>query len=80
MSYWYLPSYAPLTKQRPFTFKEYFDFQTKLARWKGVGLEGLDRTKKIDFIENKSEEDNDHALEFAVVGDKCTEVSEDTSL
>ena len=39
----------------------------------------MDKTKKKDFTENKLE-DKDNALESAVVGDKCIEVSEDMSL
>ena len=52
------------------TFEGAFDFQTKLAWKKGIGFEDLDKTKKKGFIENKSKEDKEHALEFAVVGDK----------
>ena len=62
------------------TFEGTFDFQTKLVGKKGIGLGGLDNTRKKDFIENELEEDKDHALESIVVGDKCTKVSHDMSL
>ena len=40
----------------------------------------MDKTKNKDFIENKPEEDKEYALEFTMVGDKRTEVSEEMSL
>ena len=41
-----------------------FDFKTKLTRKNGTGIWDLDKTKKKDLIENKSEENRDYALEI----------------
>ena len=66
-------------QEKTLTFEEAFDVQTKLARKKGTRSRDLDKTKKKDLIENKSEEDKDHTLESTVVGDNYIKVSEDMS-
>ena len=69
------------TKQaKVLTFKGSFDFHIKLAKRNKIGFKGLDKTVKKDFTENEPKKNKDQTLEFTVERDKCTKISEDTSL
>ena len=62
------------------TFDRTLDFHTNLAGKKGTNTDYLDKAKKKDFTKNVFVEDRDQDLVSRIEGDKCSRVSEDTSL
>ena len=65
---------------RALTFEGTFELHKNLAGRNKIGFETFDKAKKKDFTKNKSDDDKDHALEFAKEGEKSTELREDINL
>ena len=65
---------------RALTFEGTFELYKNLAGRNIKGFETFDKAKKKDFIENKPDEDKDHALESNEEGEKSTELREDINL
>ena len=65
---------------RALTFEGALKLHKNLAGRNKIGFETFDKVKKKNFTENKSDDDKDHALEFAKEGEKSTELREDINL
>ena len=65
---------------RALTFEGAFELHKNLVGRNKIGFETFDKAKKKDFIENKPDDDKDHALEFAKEGEKNIELREDINL
>ena len=55
---------------RALTFEGAFELHKNLVGRNKIGFETFDKAKKKDFIENKPDDDKDHALESAKEGEK----------
>ena len=62
------------------TFEGAFELHKNLTGRNKIGFETFDKAKKKDLIENKLDDDKDHALESAKEGEKNTELREDIKL
>ena len=65
---------------RALTFEGAFELHKNLVERNKIGFETFDKTKKKDFIENKSDDDKYHALESTKEWEKSSELRKDINL